>query len=339
MKKVVCFGELMMRLNTPSHQRFLQANALEVFFGGSEANVSVLLSRLGTPATFVSALPENDLGQSAIEAVTRHRVDTSFVHRDANRMGVYFTETSNTLRPSKVIYDRKNSSFACLHAGIIPWEKVFENADWFHWSGISAAVSAGGASVCLEALKAAKTAGVKISADLNYRSTLWNYGKQPSEVMPELLSYCDVITGDIDTAEIYFGIKIDKTLSREGSLKECGRRLKEKLPAMQLLAMSFRESRDSGSQLYSGVLISDTHVYSSAIHEFGDVVERIGSGDAFMGGLIHGLRENYSHQQAIDFAIAAGALKHSVPGEFAIISKMEIENLLTHGNAKGKIIR
>ncbi len=266
---VVCFGELMMRLNAPLHQRFLQANSWEIFYGGSEANVSVLLSKLGTPAAFVTSLPENDLGQSALESIHKHGVDTSFILRTGDRLGLYFTETSNSLRPSKVIYDRKESSFAMLKPGMISWENIFDQAAWFHWSGISAAVSAGAAAVCLEALKAAKKAGLKISADLNYRSMLWKYGKHPSVVMPELLSYCDLITGDLDTAEIYFGIKIDKSLSKEDSLKACGQRLKEKLPNMDMLAMSFRETKDYGSQRYSGVLIRADQVYMSAEHEFG----------------------------------------------------------------------
>ena len=337
--KIICFGELMMRLNTPSHQRFSQAQALEVFYGGSEANVSVLLSRLGTPASFVTCLPKNELGDTAVESIRKHGVDTSFILRGGDRLGLYFTETSTSLRPSKVIYDRKDSSFATLKPGQIDWEKIFENASWYHWSGISAAISSSASAVCLEALKAAKKAGVKISSDLNYRSTLWKYGKHPSAVMPELLSYCDVITGDIDTAAIYFGIKIDKSISKEQSLSECGQKLKERLPALQLLAMSFREMKDSGSQLYSGVLISGKDLYFSTVREFTSVVERIGSGDAFMGGLIHALVEQFPHQQAIDFAVAAGALKHSIPGEYAILSKEEIENFLAYGNAKGRIIR
>ena len=338
-KKIVCFGELMMRLNTPSHQRFSQVDNLEVFYGGSEANVSVLLSRLGTPAAFVTAFPENDLGQTAIESIRKHGVDTAFILRTGDRLGLYFTETSNSLRPSKVIYDRKDSSFAMLKPGQIQWEKVFEKASWYHWSGISAAISASASKVCLEALKAAKKAGVRISSDLNFRSTLWKYGKHPSEVMPELLSYCDVITGDIDTAETYFGININKTKSKEDALKECGQKLKKKLPALQMLAMSFRESKDEGSLRYSGVLIIGNKLHFSAVREFTNIVERIGSGDAFMAGLIHALVENFPPQRAIEFAVAAGALKHSIPGEFAILSKEEIENFLAHGNAKGKIIR
>lgn len=336
---VICFGELMMRLNTPRHQRFLQASSWEAFYGGSEANVSVLLSRLGTASSFVTRFPDSDLGQAAVDALRMHGVDTTFVLRGGDRLGLYFTETSNSLRPSKIIYDRKDSSFATILPGTIPWSTVFKQASWYHWSGISAAVSATAPAICLEALQAAKKAGVKISADLNYRSTLWKFGKSPRDVMPELLSYCDVITGDIDTAEIYFGIKIEKSLSKEDALKECGRRLKEKLPALELLAMSFRQNLDSGSQRYSGVLIGGEHLSFSTVHEFGNIVERIGSGDAFMAGLIHALVEGHNHQEAIEFAVAAGALKHSIPGEFAILTKEEIENFIVTGNAKGKIIR
>lgn len=337
--RIVCFGELMMRLNTLSHQRFLQASQWESFYGGSEANVSVLLSQLGTPTSFVTRLPDTDLGQAAIDALRHHGVDTQFVLRGGDRLGLYFTETSPSLRPSKVIYDRKNSAFAALTPGMIPWEKVFHGAGWFHWSGISAAVSANAAEVCLEGLKAAKKSGLKISADLNYRSTLWQYGKRPDEIMPALLAYCDVITGDIDTAETYFGIQLAKGLSREDALQQCGQRLKERLPAMELLAMSFRETQDAGSMAYSGVLITGNQLHFSSVHQFNHVVERIGSGDAFMGGLLHALAENYELPKVIEFGVAAGALKHSIPGEFTVIGKNEIENFLASGNARGKIIR
>jgi 2-dehydro-3-deoxygluconokinase len=336
---VVCFGELMMRLHTPFHQRFLQATEWEVFYGGSEANVSVLLSRLGISSAFVTRLPENDLGMSAVQAIRAHGVDTSFVLRGGDRLGLYFTETSNTLRPSRVIYDRKDSSFSTLLPGMLDWEKIFEHARWFHWSGISAAVSPGAAAVCLEGLNAAKKAGVKISADLNYRSTLWKYGKHPAEVMPHLLSYCDLMAGDLDAAEIYFGIKVDQTLSKENALTECSQRLKENLPSLHLLAMSFRETKDSGSLRYSGVLFKDDKAYQSDVHEFGNVVERIGTGDAFMAGLIYGAMSDYPPQQLIDFAIAAGTLKHSIPGDFAWLTKVEIENFAKNGNANGRIIR
>jgi 2-dehydro-3-deoxygluconokinase len=337
--KVICFGELMMRLNAPSHQRFQQAKAWEIFYGGSEANVSVLLSRLGTESALVTCLPDNDLGQSALESVRSHGVDTSHIIRTGDRLGLYFTETSNSIRPSRVIYDRKDSAFSVLAPGMIPWENIFKQASWFHWSGISAAVSPGAAAVCLEALKAAKRSGLKISADLNHRTMLWKYGKHPSQVMPELLSYCDWIGGDIDTAEIYFGINIERSLSRELALEECGRKLKEKLPHMEGLAMSFRETKDAGSQLYSGILMREGKLYSSVVHEFANIIERIGSGDAFMGGLIYSVLNGADDQDTIDFAVAAGVLKHSIPGEFTIVSKHEIKNFLTDGNAKGKIIR
>ena len=336
---VICFGELMMRLNTPHRQRFTQSRHWEIFYGGSEANVSVLLARLGTPAGFVTSLPENDLGEAALESLRHHGVGTSAIVRGGERLGLYFTETSNTLRPSKVIYDRKDSSFASIQPGTIPWESVFAPAGWFHWSGISAAVSASAAAVCLEAVQAAKKSGLKISADLNYRSTLWKYGKRPSEVMPELLSYCDVITADPDAASVYFGIKVDPAHGREEMLAQCGKEISGKLPAMKVLAMTFRETKDSGSQLYSGVLMSEGLVHRSRVVEFGNVVERIGSGDAFMAGLIYGLTQDYSHARVIDFAVAAGALKHSIPGEYAVLTKADIENFLMHGNAKGKIIR
>jgi 2-dehydro-3-deoxygluconokinase len=338
-KKVICFGEIMMRLNTPFHQRFLQTSAWEIFYGGSEANVSVLLAQLKIPTAFVSRLPLNPLGQAALDAVRHHGVEIGHSVRGEDRLGLYFTETSNSLRPSRVIYDRTDSAFARLEPGMIDWDVIFKTASWFHWSGISAAVSASAAATCLEALKAARKAGLHISADLNYRSMLWKWGKHPSEVMPELLSYCDFITGDIDTAEIYFGIVPDKTLPRMEALKACGKSLKEKIPGLHYLAMSFRETNDGGNQRYSGVLIGPDTVHESGVHDFGNIVERIGSGDAFMACLIYGMIKGHEAGRVIDFAVAAGALKHSIPGEFTLLTVEEIENFLAQGNARGRIIR
>lgn len=335
---MVCFGELMMRLHAPSHQRFSQADSWTAYYGGSEANVAVLLARLGNACSLITRLPDNDLGDAAAEAVRKHGVDTSHILRGGDRLGLYFTETSNSIRPSRVIYDRRDSSFATLQVGDIPWDTIFSGAEWFHWSGISAAVSSSAADVCLEAVRAARKAGVKISADMNYRSTLWQFGKKPSDIMPELLSHCQVIAGDIDTAAVYFGIK-PRSGSREESLTECGALLQQKLPAMELLAMTFRESDEAGTMTYSGVALTPNKLHFSSSYQFGNMVERIGSGDAFMGGLIDALVRGEAPARAIEFAVASGALKHSIPGEFSIVRRREIENFIHAGDAKGKIIR
>jgi 2-dehydro-3-deoxygluconokinase len=336
-RRVVCFGELMMRLHAPDSKRFVQSETMNIYYGGSEANVAVLLAQLGISSSLVTRLPQNELGQAAIHAIHRYGVDISFVVRGGDRLGLYFTETSPAIRPSKVIYDRQHSSFSSLQPGMVNWGVVFENSSWFHWSGISAAVSQGASDVCLEALKAAKKAGLKISADLNYRSLLWKYGKKPSEVMPELLSYCDVLVGDLDSVELYFGIPVQRSMAKTEAMNECGVKLMEKLPSLEMMAMTFRESAQG--LLYSGALLTRSEFSTSKVWELGSVVERIGSGDAFTGGLIFALLQKESTQRVIDLAVASGAFKHSIPGEFNIISQAELEATVMSGNVTGRIIR
>lgn len=337
MPKFVCFGEVLLRLNCPNNNRFQQAQQFEAGYVGSETNVAVLVSRLGVPVSVVTALPDNDLGDAALGQIRIHGIDASYIKFYPGRLGVFYSESAASLRPGNIIYDRDNSCFANLKPGMINWKEVFTGASWYHWSGISAGVSDSAAQVCLESLKAAKNAGLTISADFNYRSKLWNYGKHPSQVMPELLGYCDVVYGDIDTADIYFGIKTDKGSTREQALLACGEQLKKRLPATKILAMTFREQQ-SGSQRYSGVLLSDK-LYESKSYDLGSIVERIGTGDSFMGGFIYALTQNYTHQQAIDFAVAAGALKHSVVGDAGVLSKHEIEALIKTGSTFGRVNR
>lgn len=338
MSKVVCFGEVLLRLNCPNNLRFLQTLSFEAGYVGSETNVAVLISRLGLSTSMVTALPDNDLGDTALSQIRQHGVDTTSVVQFPGRLGLFFSEPAASIRPGNIIYDRENSCFANLKPGMFAWKEIFKGATWFHWSGISAGVSDSAAQVCLEAVKAAREMGLTISADFNYRSKLWNYGKHPSQVMPELLSYCDVIYGDIDTADIYFGIKTDKSLSRDKALLTCGEQLKKKLPATKTLAMTFREQMSSGSQRYSGVLLSD-RLYESKAYDLGSIVERIGTGDAFMGALVFALTQNYPHQDAIDFAVAAGALKHSVYGDLGLLNKTEIESLIKSGSTFGRVNR
>jgi 2-dehydro-3-deoxygluconokinase len=337
MSRLVCFGEVLLRLNCPNNMRFSQALNYEAGYVGSETNVAVLAARLGVPTSVVTALPNNDLGDTALSQIRQQGIDTSFIKQFSGRLGVFFTEAAASIRPGNIIYDRENSCFANLKPGMINWNEVFKGASWFHWSGISAGVSNSAAEVCLEAVKAAKNAGLIISADFNYRSKLWNYGKHPSQVMPELLAYCDVIYGDIDTADIYFGIKTDKALPRNKALLACGEELKKRLPNTKCLAMTFREQQN-GSQRYSGVILSDK-LYESQSYELGNIVERIGTGDSFMGALVFALAQGYNHQEAIEFAVAAGALKHSVVGDLGLLSKSEIESLIKSGSTFGRVNR
>ena len=333
----VSFGEIMLRLDCPPPQRFFRNEYFKKIFGGAEANVSVVLAQLGIPVRYVTALPPNDIAQSAIDSLRSFGIDTSFVYRSGERVGIYFTEHGNNIRASKVIYDRKNSSFASLQPGMIDWGKVFENTRFFFWSGISAALTQNAADVCKEALLIAKAKGLTISADMNYRRTLWNYGKKPSDIMPELLSQCEIITGDIDTIDVYFGIPESKGSNQE-KFHFCCTELKKRLPRMKTFSMSFRGTDAHNQQTYSGALMLDNEFFFSPVYSLPQVVDRIGSGDAFQGGLLYGLINNLPGQEIINVAIASGALKHSVEGDFAILSRDEIEQFIING-AQNRVIR
>ena len=321
----------MLRLESQAGQRLQHTSSFRPFFGGAEANVSVLLSQLGMEVCFVSALPDNPIGQSAINALRSFGTDTQYVQRSGNRIGIYYTENGNTIRSSKVVYDRKNSSFASLGPGSIDWNKIFEKASWFHWTGISPALTQQSADLCLEALKEAKKKGLTISADMNYRSTLWDYGKHPSEIMPELLSYCDIITGDIDTIEIYFGIKIKSGSAVEDKFRLCTEALLKNLTALKVLAMSFRGSNDSQLPTYQAAVSLNNEITFSPNYTIPQTIDRIGSGDAFMGGLIYGLLQKQSAQVLVNNATACAVLKHSIEGDFTIITKEEIEQFIKTG--------
>ena len=336
--KLVAFGEFMMRLNCPSGSRLVKTNSFDVFFGGAEATVCVLLSRLGINTSFVTALPPNDFGYAAIDQLRSNGVDTSSILLTGDKIGLYFTENGNSIRPGKVLYDRKQSSFANLSPGNIDWNTIFENAGWFHWSGISSAVSQSAAGVCLEALKAARQKGLTTSVDFNYRSTLWDYGKTPAEIMPTLLSYCDVVTADIDASEIYLGIKTNNELSVEDRFKNCAVALKEKLPAAKTIAMSFRGSDQLQQQTYRGALFQNNECFFTPVYTLPVIIDRLGSGDAFESGLIFSLMNDYAPQDSILFATACGALKHSIEGDFAYLTKEEINNFTNNGPS-GRVIR
>jgi 2-dehydro-3-deoxygluconokinase len=347
---VVTFGEIMLRLDCPPGQRLQRHEVFRRFFGGAEANVSVLLSQLGISTRYITALPANDLGQAAIDSVRSFGVDTSFIHRSGERIGIYFTEHGNNIRASRVIYDRKNSSFSALTPGMFDWNKIFQGAGYFFWTGISASLTQNAADACKEAILAAKASGLTIAADMNYRRTLWDYGKHPSEVMPELLSHCELITGDIDTIAVYFGIQESKhsagTTGSDGHVladdeqkfRYCAAELKKKLPDLKTLAMSFRGLDEYNQQTYRGALMKDDSFYFSASYSLPQVVDRIGSGDAFQAGLLYGLSNQMAGQDIINFGIACGAIKHSTEGDFAVLSKTEADQFIKTG-AVNRVIR
>ena len=343
MKKIVTFGEIMLRLAPAGFQRFSQAHAFEASYGGGEANVAVSLANYGEAVEFVTRLPNNDLGEACLADLRRRGVATSHILRGGERMGIYFLEAGAAQRPSKVIYDRAGSSFATVEPGCFDWKSIFAEAGWFHWTGITPAVSQGAAEVCREAIRTAHEMGVTVSCDLNYRAKLWKWGKPAGEVMAELVSMCDLALGNEEDADKVFGIKAPEADVTAGKVESSAYRavceaLVKRFPCLQTVAITLRGSRSASHNTWSGVLWSNGQFYTAATYDILPIVDRVGGGDAFMGGLIHGLRKYGHPQKALDFAAAAACLKHSIPGDFNEVSVAEVETLMA-GDASGRVSR
>ncbi len=343
MAKIVTFGEIMLRLSTPGHLRFSQAHSFEATFGGGEANVAVSLAAFGQEVSFVTALPDNDIARAALSELHGLDVDTSFCIKSGERMGIYYIEKGAVCRPSRVIYDREHSSIAEIKPGMIDWEKVFEGVDWFHWTGITPAISQGAADVVLEALECASRKGVKISCDLNYRKNLWRYGKAASQVMPRLVSYCDVIIGNEEDAQKVFGIGDSEGFTDDGQIvsevfKDMGIEMMSLFRKARLVAFTQRYSVNADHNMWSAVLYNGHELKYSRRYDITDIVDRVGGGDSFAAGLIHGLLEYKDEQKALEFATAASCLKHTIEGDYNRVSLKEVEALVK-GNASGRVIR
>ena len=342
--KVITFGEIMLRLATPGYLRFAQATEFEATFGGGEANVAVSLANYGIPASFVTSLPKNDMGDSAISNLKSLDVDTSLITRGGDRIGIYYLESGAVSRGSKVIYDRANSSFAKLKKGSIDWEKAFQGATWFHWTGITPAVSEGAADVCLEACEVASKKGITISTDLNFRNKLWKWGKTAGEVMEKLVSHCDIILGNEEDADMVFGIKpegVDVTSGHvEGAAYESvGKQLMVKFPKAKKVIITLRGSISASHNSWSGVLWDGKKLFEAPTYQITHIVDRVGGGDSFMGGLIYGLLTYADNdQKALDFAVAASCLKHTIKGDFNRVTVDEVEKLMT-GDGSGRVSR
>ncbi len=343
MARVVTFGEIMLRLATPGFQRFTQSRTFEATYGGGEANVAVSLANYGVPVEFVTRLPRNELGDACIANLRGLGVETSHIARGGERIGIYFLETGAAQRASKVIYDRANSSFATIQPGSTDWTSVFSGADWFHWTGITPAVSQSAAEVCKEAILAARAMGVTVSADLNYRARLWKWGKSASEVMNELVAQCDVAIGNEEDAEKVFGIQAPESNITAGQVEADHYRyvcekLADRFPALKTIAITLRGSLSASHNTWSGVLWHNGSFYRAPIYDIFPIVDRVGGGDSFMGGLIYGLRKFGDPQKALNFATAAACLKHSIPGDFNAVSVAEVETLMA-GDASGRVSR
>ncbi|MEN6641814.1 MAG: sugar kinase [Armatimonadia bacterium] len=343
MATVVTFGEIMMRLATKRFERFAQASEFEVTYGGGEANVAVSLANYGMKARFVTALPKNDLGQACLNAVRQWGVDTSYIVRQGDRLGIYFLESGAVQRGSKVVYDRANSAIAEVKPGDIDWDKTFDGADWFHWTGITPAISQGAADVCLEAIKAARAKGLTVSADLNYRKNLWKYGKKASEVMPDLVALCDVAIGNEEDAEKVFGISASGADVEGGKVeadayREVAEGLTAKFPNLKKVSITLRGSLSASHNTWSGILYQGGEMFVGPLYDITHIVDRVGGGDSFCGGLIFAMLDGREPQACIDFAVAASCLKHSIHGDFNAVSVSEVEALIK-GGGSGRVQR
>ena len=342
--KVVTFGEIMLRLAAPGYFRFAQSTEFEVTFGGGEANVAVSLANYGIPASFVTSLPKNDIGDFAITTLRTHNVDTSMIIRGGERIGIYYLEAGAVSRGSKVIYDRANSSFSNLKKGSIDWGKVFEGVTWFHWTGITPAVSEGAAEACMEACEVASKKGITISTDLNYRNKLWKWGKPAGTVMEKLVHHCDIILGNEEDAEMVFGIKPEgvdvKSGHVEGAAYESvGKQLMDKFPKAKKVIITLRGSINASHNSWSGVLWDGKKLVEAPTYQITHIVDRVGGGDSFMGGLIYGLITYPNNdQKALDFAVAASCLKHTIKGDFNRVTVEEVEKLM-EGDSSGRVSR
>jgi 2-dehydro-3-deoxygluconokinase len=342
MTDFLTFGEIMLRLKSPAHERFFQSPTLEATFGGGEANVAVSLANYGLKAGFVSALPANDIGEAALRELRSFSVDTSNVLRSGSRIGIYFLETGSNQRPSKVVYDRAGSSICEAGPGDFDWPRIFKGAKWFHITGITPALSQSAADLSLEACKAAKKAGVTVSCDFNFRGKLWKYGKSAPEVMRELVKYVDVGIANEEDCQKCLDIHVDVDVeSGELDTKKyeaLTSKVLETFPDMSVIAVTLRESRSADRNGWSACLRDESGFYLSKQYEITDIVDRVGGGDSFASGLIAGLNLHDKRQASLEFAVAASCLKHSIQGDFNRVSVPEVEHLMG-GDASGRVQR
>ncbi len=331
---VVTMGEIMLRLKSPSRERFFQSPTLEATFGGSEANVAISIANFGEKSRFVSALPDNSIGEGAIQLLRSMKVDVSQIKRQGSRVGTYYLEAGSGPRPSNVIYDRAHSSISEAKAGDFNWDDVFLDAGWFHISGITPALSQTAANLSITAVKEAKKRGIMVSCDLNYRAKLWDYGKTAPEVMSQMIPHIDVVIGNEEDVQKCLGLElgqdiVGEKLSHE-KYEKLARKVCEKFKNVEYVSTSLRESYSADHNDWSAMLYSneDDKAFFSRKYSLTDIVDRVGGGDSFSAGLVYGLFKEMSDEDAIEFAVAASALKHTIPGDINRVSLSEVEKLL-----------
>lgn len=328
--KVVTFGEVMLRFSTQAFSRFTQATAFDVTYAGAEANVAVSVAHFGIPSSHVTRFPENDLGEAATQALRRYGVDTGSIIYGEERMGLYFLENGAMQRASRIIYDRFDSAFAHIKPGSVDWETVLDGVEWFHWTGITPAISQGAAEVCLEALSVARRKGLTISGDINYRRNLWQYGKTALDVMPGLIEKCDIIIAGRTDME-------NCTAVSGESFEQACENFTKRFPQVRKIATTDRESVNSSHNRISASLWNG-ELLRSRKYDLTHIVDRVGSGDAFMAGFIYGALRGMDDQQSLEFAMAACALKHSIEGDVNLVSIDEVLSLVKGENV-GKLLR
>lgn len=330
-KQVITFGDVMMRLSTPGFARFTQAETFQVRYAGSEANVAAALAGWGFPARHVTRFPDNDFGKAASESLRKYGVDTSSIQYGEERLGLYFLENGAMQRSSRILYDRFDSAFVAIQPGVIDWDNIMSQARWFHWSGITPALSQGAAAVCQEALRSARKHNVMVSGDINYRRNLWQYGKQASEVMPDLIGLSDILIGDVVDFENSLGIV-------EPDFEKACREVQKLNPAVKKVAKTTRKSISSSHNKIGGVLWTGKELLTSREYDLTHIVDRVGAGDAFMAGLIAGWLTNKTDQQTLELGVASCALKHSIEGDVNVCTMAEIESTIKGENV-GKLLR
>ncbi|MDD7616541.1 MAG: sugar kinase [bacterium] len=340
MSKVVTMGEIMLRLSSPFNSRFVQSQSFDVNYGGGEANVAVSLANYGHDAYFVSKVPAHEIGDCAVNSLRKFGVHTDYIARGGDRLGIYYLETGASMRPSKVIYDRAHSSISEANPSDFDFDKIFENADWFHWSGITPAISDKSAEILRLALISAKKHGVTVSCDLNFRKKLWTSEKAIS-IMRPLMQYVDVCIGNEEDAQLCLGFKPDSDVTGgktdASGYKEIFKQMKEEF-GFKYVVSTLRESFSATHNGWKALIYNGEEFYESKRYDINHIIDRVGGGDSFAGGLIHGLLKYKDQGKALEFAVAASALKHTIPGDYNCVSEKEVETLMG-GDASGRVQR
>lgn len=339
--RIITLGEIMLRLKPPGFERFLQSPTLEATFGGGEANVALSLAQFGLDVAYVSALPQNPIAEACIRFLNSYGVDTSLIQRQGERMGIYFLEAGANQRPSGVVYDRAHSAMATARPEDFDWDGIFDGASWFHMSGITPALSQNGADLTLTAVKTAKTKGIPISCDNNYRKKLWRYGKTSLEVMSQLGQYVDVLIANEEDCRYSFGVGLDEKsseLEETQRYKTLAQKVFATYPNLKIHAMTLRQGYSASHNGWGACLYNGQAFIASPRYDITHIVDRVGAGDAFVAGLIYGLVTKMSHEETLHFAVAASCLKHSIPGDVNLSTVEEVRQLMV-GDVSGRVQR